>query len=704
MIILEHSIFDERTIARNLGASEYSYWFVRKAFRPVLQSLGVLIPISEPERDVDRIYEAARRDGQDCVFLSFSAPQYTPIDLACPTIPIYAWEFDTIPDESWNANPLEDWRKVFAHTGLAITHSAFSVAATKRTMGPDFPIWSIPAPVYNRAAALGGDAVGRRDRFELDVTGAIVVDVGRTDLSLFTADRVNTDGARALLMARKEASTAKAKRQAIPVEGVIYTAVLNTADGRKNWEDLTASFVWAFRDTPDATLILKATHSDVLQTVLPVIDHVRKFGRFQCRILIIHGMLSDEAYRGLISATSYTVNTSDGEGQCLPLMEYMAAGRPAVAPRHTAMLEYVSEDNSFVVASDAKPSFWPHDDRQAMRCMKQSISFASLVNALRESHRVACAEPDRYARMSAAASAAIAAFCSDDVVTKRLTEVFDHLGVGRRAGAKPAVAAAAPREDVDRPVVEERVDSFALGLKDRELNGWLNYATSELAPGFHVSAEDVVLDLGCGEGGWAAFCGRVGAHVILADIDPAKVSEAAEFLATTPARKVDTLISDCAPIGLPDNTCSRVVCAEVLEHVDDPVAVLAEMVRVGRPGALYLITVPGGEMETILKPLAAPEYFQKPNHIRIFEGDALAEMVTAAGLKVEHRLADGFFWSLWQIFFWQTAIPLDRGSHPSLDAWAKTWIQVIDGRDGKIIKSLLDNFLPKTRAVIARKI
>src|ERR1700728_3713673 len=108
MMILEHSAFEELTIGRNLGAAEYSYWFVRKAFRRILQDFGIVVPVVDPKRDVDRIYHSARRDGQDCVFISFSAPQYTPIDLACPTIPVFAWEFDSIPNETWNDNPLED--------------------------------------------------------------------------------------------------------------------------------------------------------------------------------------------------------------------------------------------------------------------------------------------------------------------------------------------------------------------------------------------------------------------------------------------------------------------------------------------------------------------------------------------------------------------------------------------------------------------
>jgi SAM-dependent methyltransferase len=706
MIILEYSAFDERTIARNLGAAEYSYWFVRKAFRPVLKTFGTVVPVADPEREVNKICESARRDGEDCVFFSFSAPQCTPVGLACPTIPVFAWEYDTIPNETWNNNPLEDWRKVFSRTGLAITHSIYSVDTTQRAMGKDFPIWSIPAPVYDRTAALGDNAKGYHPRVDLDVTAAIVVDIGRTNLALFAPDRINTDGARALMMLRKEASGQTVGTRTIPLKGVIYTAIFNPADGRKNWLDMTAGFIWAFRDTPDAVLILKATHTDILQAVLPILEHVRSLGPFRCRIILLHGLLSDDAYRGLIAATSYAVNTSDGEGQCLPLMEFMAAGRPAVAPRHTAMLEYVTPENSFVIASHGRPAFWPHDDRQAMRCLKQTISFASLVGAFRESYRVARTEPDRYARMSAAANASIAAFCSDDVVTRALNQVFNHIGVSARKPPTMDSPSNNPRRspaDQSEPPPQRPMTPYELGLVDIVMSGWYNNETGELAPGFPISADDVALDVGCGEGGISGFCGRMGAHVILTDMDANKVATAAARLADTPARRVETHVADAMALPLPDGACSRVICTEVLEHVDDPQAALKEMIRVGRPGALYLITVPAGQLEHLLKPLAAPIYFEKPNHIRIFDGDSLAEMIEAAGLKIERRMSLGFYWALWQLFFWQTGVELGK-SHPSLDSWADTWRQVLQGRDGAIIKKTLDDLLPRTRAVIARKI
>ncbi|GGF26027.1 hypothetical protein GCM10011611_35060 [Aliidongia dinghuensis] len=261
--------------------------------------------------------------------------------------------------------------------------------------------------------------------------------------------------------------------------------------------------------------------------------------------------------------------------------------------------------------------------------------------------------------------------------------------------------------DFKKPAVGEatadRPDPFMLGLHDAVLSGWFNNDTGELMTGFPISADDVVADIGCGDGGIASFSARRGAHVILADADAVKIGQAKDRLAGSSARRVDAYVTDGNPLPLPGGTVTRVVCTEVLEHVDDPVAFMAELVRIGRPGALYLITVPGTAQEKLQKVLAPPQYFQKPNHIRIFEPEQFAALVEQAGLTIEHRTGYGFFWSLWWLFFWQAGVPLGEGSDPSLDAWTRTWSEVLRGKDGMRIKAELDRVLPKAQVIIARK-
>jgi hypothetical protein len=98
----------------------------------------------------------------------------------------------------------------------------------------------------------------------------------------------------------------------------------------------------------------------------------------------------------------------------------MSAGKPAVAPDHTAMAEYVSASNSFVVNSWREPGHWPHDPRLVLRCHRYRIDWESLCTAYLSSWRVAIDSPGRYRSMSLRASKALKNFCSADVVAARI--------------------------------------------------------------------------------------------------------------------------------------------------------------------------------------------------------------------------------------------------------------------------------------------
>src|SRR5262249_42518945 len=144
------------------------------------------------------------------------------------------------------------------------------------------------------------------------------------------------------------------------------------------------------------------------------------------------------------------------------------------------------------------------------------------------------------------------------------------------------------------------------------------------------------------------------ADVIAIDIDPGVIGQMTQTMRGVPARSFRALVSDCNPIPLPDETASVVVAQEVLEHVPDPARVLAELVRIGRADARYLISVPDPASEALMRVVAPPEYFQKPGHVNVFERAELDRLLGAAGLRIERRQGFGFYWSLWWALRWTT--------------------------------------------------
>ena len=100
-------------------------------------------------------------------------------------------------------------------------------------------------------------------------------------------------------------------------------------------------------------------------------------------------------------------------------------------------------------------------------------------------------------------------------------------------------------------------------------------------------AGKVIIDVGCGGGLMAEEVARLGAHVI--GIDPAAASIAtARRHAAAGGLAIDyrTGSGELLPAG--DACADAVYCVDVLEHVADLDAVIAETARVLRPGGLYL--------------------------------------------------------------------------------------------------------------------
>jgi hypothetical protein len=310
---------------------------------------------------------------------------------------------------------------------MAVSLSREAAQAVRNAMGQDFPVWAMPTPWFDTYSRRTSMARGWLPPFELSMSGALTIDVGDLDLAMFANGQPPEAAYHALRVLNQAAARAGRPAQTIRLEGVIYTTVLCPADGRKNWKDLVTGFVEAFRDTPDATLLFKLTHATIEDGLMPVLRHISWLGQFKCKIVLVDGLLSNEAYAGLIDATSYCVNTAFCEGQCMPLTEYMSAGRPAVAPAHTSMLDYVTRENTFIVKSDAHPAAWPQDERRAFRTRNHVPRFTDLVRQYRESFRVAKEDPARYAAMSEAAVETMRGYCSEDVVSGQMREVMRHV-------------------------------------------------------------------------------------------------------------------------------------------------------------------------------------------------------------------------------------------------------------------------------------
>jgi 2-polyprenyl-6-hydroxyphenyl methylase / 3-demethylubiquinone-9 3-methyltransferase len=96
-----------------------------------------------------------------------------------------------------------------------------------------------------------------------------------------------------------------------------------------------------------------------------------------------------------------------------------------------------------------------------------------------------------------------------------------------------------------------------------------------------------VLDLGCGGGFMAEAIADQGADVI--GVDPAAAAlEAARAHAAGRRSPIRYELGRAEDIPLPDHSVDRVVCVDVLEHVDDLARTCREIRRVLKPGGVLL--------------------------------------------------------------------------------------------------------------------
>ncbi len=177
-----------------------------------------------------------------------------------------------------------------------------------------------------------------------------------------------------------------------------------------------------------------------------------------------------------------------------------------------------------------------------------------------------------------------------------------------------------------------------------------------LAPG------STVLDLGCGEGRHVisayvnADVTAIGVDLALPDLQTTR-EKFQPFAEPGHSRKHFGLASAKA-LQLPfaDHSFDVVICSEVLEHIPDYQAALAEIQRVLKPGGLFCASVPRAWPERICWRLS-PAYHQvEGGHVRIFEAAELRSQIETLGFECyrrhwAHALHAPFWWL--KCLFWE---------------------------------------------------
>jgi len=132
---------------------------------------------------------------------------------------------------------------------------------------------------------------------------------------------------------------------------------------------------------------------------------------------------------------------------------------------------------------------------------------------------------------------------------------------------------------------------------------------------------DIILDAGCGEGRHIFECFRHDCSILGMDLSQQSLLKTRWVLARMNERdeargRALLLRGDALHFPFQDETFDKIICAEVLEHVESEQAGIAELARILRVGGKIAVTVPTFVTEYVYDKLSR-EYFRTPGgHVR----------------------------------------------------------------------------------------
>src|SRR4051812_21489684 len=223
---------------------------------------------------------------------------------------------------------------------------------------------------------------------------------------------------------------------------------------------------------------------------------------------------------------------------------------------------------------------------------------------------------------------------------------------------------------------------------------------------------DLVLDVGAGFGRHCFEVARRGGRVVALDYAADEVVGTRATLGgmvdagEIPVdRYVGVLQGDATKLSFPDNTFDRVITSEVLEHIQNDVGAIAEMVRVLKPGGTFAGTVPTWWPEKINWMLSDEYHAPKAigGHVRIYSETELKAKLRAAGLDVTgshhaHALHSPYWWL-------KCAVGPRREDSKAVNAYKKflEWDIIKGPRSTRLAEKVLSPVLGKSLAVYATK-
>ncbi|OBI17754.1 methyltransferase [Mycobacterium sp. E2327] len=212
-----------------------------------------------------------------------------------------------------------------------------------------------------------------------------------------------------------------------------------------------------------------------------------------------------------------------------------------------------------------------------------------------------------------------------------------------------------------------------------------------------------VIDVGCGGGRHAFEAYRRGADVVAFDRDPDELRSVdtilkamAESGEAPEGASAKVVLGDALSLPYADETFDCVIASEILEHVPQDDAAIAELIRVLKVGGTLAVSVPRWLPERICWLLSDEYHANEGGHVRIYRADELRGKIAGGGIELihahhAHALHSPFWWL-------KCAVGVSNSDHPAVATYHKllVWDLMRRPKVTQLAESLLNPFVGKS--------
>ncbi|HTG47030.1 MAG TPA: methyltransferase domain-containing protein [Actinomycetota bacterium] len=182
---------------------------------------------------------------------------------------------------------------------------------------------------------------------------------------------------------------------------------------------------------------------------------------------------------------------------------------------------------------------------------------------------------------------------------------------------------------------DRRAASYEGGFTSR----WRDPLQQASFDALELSADDRLLDVGCGTGWASRTAADIAGSVVGIDLSPGMIAEARGLAAGVPS--VGFAIADAEDLPFADGTFTAVLCTNAFHHYPQPERAIREMTRVLATGGRLVL---GDACSDRWAARIADSFLRRfePGHVRLYRSAELGSFAQGADLsKVQLRRVSG---------------------------------------------------------------